>query len=389
MTQRDLDIVVFGATGFTGGLVAEYLAAHGPKDLRFALAGRSRAKLREVRQRLIEIRPELDSVELITASLERPESLRAMAERARVLITTVGPYVRYGEPVVRAAIEAGTDYVDITGEPEFVQSILERYDSRARESRLRVVSCCGFDSIPHDLGAYFTVKQLPSDRPIKVEAFVRFRGEVSGGTWHSAIGAFSDLKKTRSASAKPPVTSTSRRVKGIPKALRRGPYGTEWAMMMPTIDPQIVLRSAAALDVYGPEFSYGHYLHVRSTTKLAMIAAGVGGAVALSQFGPTRRALLKYKEPGEGPSEEERRKSSFEVTFLGESEGGRKVETRFAGGDPGYTETAKMLSESALCLAFDRGKLPERYGVVTPAVAMGDALLERLSAAGLVIERVS
>lgn len=388
MNARELDIVLFGATGFTGGLVAEYLAKHGPKELRLGLAGRNREKLEELRERLAQIRPELGSAPLITASLERPESLRAMAERARVLITTVGPYVKYGEPVVRAAVEAGTDYVDITGEPEFVQCVLERYHARAKETGLRVVSCCGFDSIPHDLGAYFTVKQLPSDVPIHVDAFVRFSGQVSGGTWHSAIGAFADGRRTRAAQ-KAPVITTARVVKGEAKPLRRGPYGTEWAVLMPTIDPQVVLRSAAALDEYGPEFRYGHYLHVRSTAKLATLTAGVFAAVALAQFGPTRRALLKYKVPGEGPSPEVRARSSFEVTFLGEAEGGARVETRFAGGDPGYTETAKMLSESALCLAFDRERLPERYGAITPAAAMGDALLERLQAAGLVIERVS
>jgi short subunit dehydrogenase-like uncharacterized protein len=388
MGKRELDVIVFGATGFTGELVVDYLATHGPSGLRFALAGRSREKLRAVRDRIEAVRPELGSIELIAASIEDPESLRAMAERTRVLITTVGPYERHGEPVVRACIEAGTDYVDITGEPEFVRRILERYDRRARDGHLRIVSCCGFDSIPHDLGAYFTVKQLTSDGPITVEAFVRVRGTFSGGTWHTAVGALGDLRKTRAA-WKAPAASGGRRVKGIPTTLRRGPYGTEWAVKMPTIDPQIVLRSAAALDEYGPEFSYGHYLHLRSLSKLALLGLGAGATVALSQLGPTRRALLKIKEPGEGPSETERARSSFEVTFIGEAEGGEKVETRFAGGDPGYDETAKMLAESALCLALDRDKLPARYGVVTPAVAMGDALLDRLRAAGLVIERVS
>ncbi|NLY95045.1 MAG: saccharopine dehydrogenase [Myxococcales bacterium] len=388
MQRREFDIVLFGATGFTGELVARYLATRGPEDLRFAIAGRSREKLREVRERLAALRPELASLEMITASVERPESLRAMAERARVIITTVGPYVRYGEPVVRAALEAGADYVDITGEPEFVDRVIRTYDARAREAKIRIVNCCGFDSIPHDLGAYFTVKQLPSDRPITVEAFVRFQGQISGGTWHSAIGAFSELRRTREAS-KPPAPTTGRKVSLVERPLRRGPYGTEWALLMPTIDPQVVLRSAAALEDYGPDFRYGHYLHVRTTTKLLAVTAGVGAAVALAQFGPTRRAILKWKVPGEGPSEEERAKGAFEVTFVGEAEGGPKVETRFAGGDPGYTETAKMLAESALCLARDAEKLPPRYGVLTPAAAMGDALLERLTAAGLVIERVS
>lgn len=397
MTDREFDIILFGATGFTGGLAARYLAKAAPPDARLALAGRNRERLSAIAD---ELQKEAKAsgikrkFELIHATLERPETLRAMAERGRVLITTVGPYRFYGEPVLRAAVEAGTDYIDITGEPAFVGEMIRKYHDSALEKKLRIVPCCGFDSIPHDLGAYFTVKQLPEGEAKEVDAFVRMRGSFSGGTWNSALNAFAEARsamKSGDGSRKRGFADAAgdRRVENASKPIRRGPHGTEWALMMPTIDPDIVLRSASMMPEYGPSFQYGHYLHHRSGMSAAKTAAGAVSLVGLAQIGPIRRMLGKMRPSGEGPSEEERARSSFEVTFIGRSSSGAQVETRFAGGDPGYDETSKMLSESALCLAFDRDQLPERYGIVTTAAAMGDRLIERCRSAGLIIERVS
>src|SRR5262249_45520080 len=160
--KRENDVVVFGATGFTGRLTAEYLARKAQREpLRWAIAGRNRAKLEEVRHALEAIDPAAVNVGVLEASIDDPASLAAMARSARVVLTTVGPYAKYGEPVVKACVDEGTDYVDITGEPDFVDMTLEKYGAAAREKQIRIVSCCGFDSIPHDLGALFTVKQLP------------------------------------------------------------------------------------------------------------------------------------------------------------------------------------------------------------------------------------
>ncbi|MFI5301101.1 MAG: saccharopine dehydrogenase family protein, partial [Polyangiales bacterium] len=172
--SRPYEIVVFGATGFTGQLVAQYLAENAPRDLRWAIAGRNRGKLEEVRRTIN--RPELP---ILSASSDDEDSLLAMARSTRVVLTTVGPYAEHGEPVVRNAIDGGADYVDITGEPAFVDLTLSRYDERAQKAGVRIVSCCGFDSIPHDLGAYFAVRalaQLATNEPIKVEGLVRSRG---------------------------------------------------------------------------------------------------------------------------------------------------------------------------------------------------------------------
>ena len=377
MAERDYDIVLFGATGFTGALTAEYLARNAPDGLRWALAGRNRAKLDALSERL-----GID-VPLLHADVGDEASLRSIAESARVVITTVGPYVAYGEPLVAACAAAGTDYVDLTGEPEFVDRMYCRYHDEASRSGARIVHACGFDSIPHDLGVLFTVQQLPEGVPLNVRGFVRAGGRPSGGTFHSAMTAFSRVRETQQAHkerGQAERRENGRRVRLEAKPHRELGY---WAVPMPTIDPQVIARSARALDRYGPEFSYGHYAGVK---RLPIAVGGVAGAASLfvaAQIPPVRNALLGRLSPGDGPSESERAKSWFKVRFVGEG-GGERVVTMVSGGDPGYGETSKMLAESALCLAQD--DLPETSGQLTPAVAMGDKLIARLQSAGIGFE---
>jgi saccharopine dehydrogenase (NAD+, L-glutamate forming) len=382
--KRDYDVVLFGATGYTGGLTAEYLARNAPVDTRWALAGRNRDRLEGVRRRLAAIRPELAALDLLDADAERPESLRAVAQAARVVISTVGPYIRYGEPLVSACATAGTDYVDLTGEPEFVDRMWLAYDEPARRSGARLVHCCGFDSIPHDLGVLFTVLQLPASVPLRISGRVRASGRFSAGTYHSAITAFSRLRlyaavqrERRARESRP----AGRSIGSLHGGLQRIAGG--WLLPMPTIDPQIVLRSAAVLDRYGPDFRYGHYVQLKNLRQVAMLLGGVGAAVALAQLGPTRDWMLGKYASGQGPTPAQREKAWFKVRFEG-SGGGRRVVTQVSGGDPGYLETAKMLAESALCLAFD--ELPPRAGQLTPATAMGEALIRRLQRAGIAFE---
>ena len=381
---RTHDLVLFGATGFTGGLTAEYLARHAPADLRWALAGRSRGKLEALRDRLAAVTPALGELELVHADVTDPASLRAVAESAKVVITTVGPYVHYGEPLVAACAAAGTDYVDLTGEPEFVDDMYVRHHAEAQRTGARIIHCCGFDSIPHDLGVHFTVNQLPEGVPLQVRGYVRAGGRPSGGTAHSAITAFSRVRQTAQAHGRrkkaEPGPGAGRKVrleKGTP---RREREVDAWVLPMPTIDPQIVQRSAVALDRYGPDFSYGHYVAIKRLPAAVGLVGGVAGLMAAAQLPPTRKLLLGAIDAGDGPSAEQRAKSWFNVRFVGEG-GGERVVTEVAGGDPGYTETAKMLAESALCLAFD--DLPSTAGQVTTAQAMGDALTKRLQAASI------
>ncbi|GAA4072467.1 saccharopine dehydrogenase family protein [Actinomadura miaoliensis] len=381
--DRPYDIVLFGATGFTGGLTAEYLAGHAPPGTRWALAGRDRGRLEAVRDRLAAIDPACKDLPLLHADSTDAASLRDVATSARVVITTVGPYARYGEPLVAACARAGTDYLDLTGEPTFVDRMYVRHHEDAVNSGARIVHACGFDSIPHDLGVYFTVKHLPEGVPVRVEEFVRVKVDPSGGTWHSAIGIFSDLPgmwRARRERRHAEVWPAGRRVRVSQRPVPHTRLGSGWTLPMPTIDPDIVSRSAAALDRYGPDFSFGMYLAVRRLPTVLGMAAGATAAMALAQLPPTRRLLLRMRAPGQGPSPETRAQSWFRLTFVGEG-GGERVVTEVAGGDPGYDETAKMLAESALCLAHD--DLPETSGQVTPAAAMGDALLDRLVRVGI------
>ncbi|WP_030190489.1 saccharopine dehydrogenase family protein [Streptomyces violaceorubidus] len=381
--DRPYDIVLFGATGFVGQLTAEYLAAHAPDGLRWAIAGRGEEKLLRLRDRLTAAADTAADIGVLLADVSDPASLRELAGHARVVATTVGPYVRHGDALVAACADAGTDYLDLTGEPEFVDLAYVRHDARARETGARLVHACGFDSVPHDLGVYFTVRQLPEGVPLTVDGFVRVGATFSGGTLASALGQFARGRALRAAALerrRHEPRLVGRRVvtpTGTPRFARE--VGA-WALPLPTVDAQIVRRSAKALDRYGPDFRYRHYAAVRRLPVAVGGVAAVGALVAAAQVPPARRRLSGLLAPGEGPSAERRAKSWFSVRFVGEG-GGRTVFTEVAGGDPGYDETAKMFAEAALCLALDA--LPPTSGQVTTAVAMGDALTERLRAAGI------
>jgi short subunit dehydrogenase-like uncharacterized protein len=381
--SRELDVVLFGATGFTGGLTAEYLAHHGPDGLRWGLAGRNLAKLGQVRDALGEAGA---GVELIVADSGDPEALADLAARTQVVLSTVGPYVGRGEPLVGACADAGTDYCDITGEGEFVDRMYVAHHQTAVASGARLVHGCGFDSIPHDLGAMFTVEHLPADVPIDLRGVVRAGGLPSGGTFETALTGMSRVRHIREAAqarkrVEPrPEGRSSRAVAGKP---HRDEVLGYWLLPLPTMDPAIVARSGAALPSYGPRFRYSHYAGTKTLPYAVGGAAVMAGLGLAAQLKLTRDLLMKWYPAGDGPDPERRERSWFSVDFVGEA-GGETVRTRVSGGDPGYTETAMMLAESGLCLAFDDN--PEVAGQVTTAQAMGGNLLARVQAGGLKFE---
>ena len=390
------DLVLFGATGFTGGLVAEHLARHANQDgappTRWAIAGRNVTSLAAARERLTAIDPALADLPLLEADVGAPDSLRRLAESTRVLASTVGPYIRYGEGLVAACAAAGTDYVDLTGEPEFVDTMWVRHHEQAERSGARIVHSCGFDSIPHDLGTLFTVDRLPRNEPLTVEEFVQVGAALSGGTYHSVIHGLSRARATMAAATQRrrlEARPTGRRAGAIRTPLRPNPAGEGWALTAPTIDIDTVLRSARALDRYGPDFRYGLSFVTRRAASAAGIAGGFAVLAMLAQVPPVRDALLRLKDPGDGPDASRRMRSWFTARFTGRvgSESQPRVVCEVRGGDPGYGETSKMLAESALCLAHD--ELPETRGMVTPAVAMGQTLIDRLVDAGIAFEQVN
>jgi short subunit dehydrogenase-like uncharacterized protein len=381
--ERTYDLALFGATGFTGGLTADYLAANAPADLRWALVGRNRAKLEAVAARLAASGPTAPAPELIVADAADPTALAGVAESTRVVITTVGPYALYGAPLVAACAAAGTDYVDLTGEPEFVDRMWLENHATAERTGARIVHCCGFDSIPHDLGAYFTVQQLPEGVPLTVNGYVRSNAEFSGGTYHSAVNGFARGRQTLAAAKQRKAAEprpAGRKIHSAPARIHHVPEMGGWSAPLPTVDGTIVRRSAALVDRYGPDFTYGHNLVAKHLATISAGAAGIATVAVLAPIPPARKLMLKAKSPGEGPSEARRAKSWFRIRFVGEG-GGQRVVTEVSGGDPGYSETSKMLAESGLCLAFD--DLPERSGQLTTVASMGDMLLTRLQNAGI------
>src|SRR3954447_12108148 len=233
--ERDHDIVLFGGTGLTGALTAEYLAANAPVSTRWALAGRNMQKLGELRERI-----GVD-VPVLKADVTDEQSIADVAASARVVITTVGPYINYGEPLVKACAEHGTDYTDLTGEPEFVDRMFVKYHAAAEQSGARIVHACGFDSLPHDLGARFTVEQLPEGEPLTVRGFVQSNGTYSGGTLASALEGFSRPRKNMDAARerkRAEQRPNGRVVKGDRGRPHRDDDLDAWVLPLPTIDPQ-------------------------------------------------------------------------------------------------------------------------------------------------------
>jgi saccharopine dehydrogenase (NAD+, L-glutamate forming) len=357
------------------------VARHAPAGARWAIAGRNPDKLAATSASLQASGATHEAVPTLQVDATDTGALRGLAEQARVLATTVGPFIHHGEGLVAACAAAGTDYLDITGEPEFVDRTYVRHHATAESTGARLVHCCGFDSIPHDLGAWFTVQHLPEGVPLSIDGYVRAGGRPSGGTVHSAIHAVARLREAAReararAAVEPPLDG--RRVRA--GAGRPGRHDG-WALPMPTVDPQIVGRSARALARYGPDFTYRHHVVIDGLGAAAGLALGAPALVALAQVPPAKRFLLGRTASGDGPSEAQRAAAWFSVTFDGRG-AGRQVRTEVAGGDPGYTETAKMLGESALSLAFDG--LPATAGQVTTAVAMGNTLVSRLQRVGII-----
>ena len=387
--QRDLDIVLLGATGFVGELTAEYLIAHAPSDARLGLAGRNREKLESLRGRLGRADLALTVVDVVDTA-----TVGALAESTRVLVSTVGPYLLYGEAVVAACAAAGTDYLDLTGEAEFVDLMYLRHHTTARVSGARLVHSCGFDSVPYDLGALFTVSQLSGEVPVQLSGYGSAHGSISGGTFQSALNIIGRLKEAgRVARQRRAVErnaddgriAAGRSVHGLPGRVHRERLAGGWVVPAPVIDPQHVLRTARLDPTYGPDFTYSHYLVTRRLWRTAALGVAVVVVGLPAQLESTRRLVGRLKRPGTGPDAERRARSSFRVRFVADhgKDRAERLITEVRGGDPGYGETAKMLAEAALRLAFD-DDLPERGGGQwTPALALGHGYIDRLVRAGI------
>jgi short subunit dehydrogenase-like uncharacterized protein len=375
------DIVLVGPTGVVGRDTAAHLARHAPAGCRWAMAGRNRAKLEAVREGLTAINPACADLPLLHADAGDRASLDEVARSARVVATTVGPYLRVGEPMVAACAEAGTHYLDATGEPEFIDDVYVRHHDTAMRTGARIVHACAFDSIPQDLGAYFTVQQLPEGVPLRVQSFLSIDPLISGGSLHSALAQASRLPQwNRAARARARIEPQppGRRIR---TAIGPSRHDGRWALPLGWLDTAIVTRSARGLDRYGPDFSYSSSIAIADLPTAAGIVVGAGGALTMAQIPPVRRWMERRIPAGEGPSDARRASGWFRVDFVGEG-GGRRVATEAFGRDI-YDETSMMLAESTLCMAFD--DVPKVAGQLTTAEAMGNHLIDRINHAGFTI----
>lgn len=409
--QREFDIVLYGATGFVGKLTAQYLAKVGG-PARIALAGRSVAKLRDVRESLGDA---ASGWELIEAEAGQPSTLNDMAARTRVVVATVGPYTKYGLPVVAACAAAGTDYADLTGETMFIRESADLFGKEAADNGARIVHSCGFDSIPSDLTVYALYKRALADGAGQLGEtnFVLrgFAGGVSGGTAASMIEVMhtsSTDPEARSAMSDPYTLSTDRAAEPelghqSDTPWRRGrdiapELDGIWtgAFVMGATNSRIVRRSNALLDwAYGRSFRYSENMSVGSSV-VAPVAAALGTAANAAVLGLGSRYFDKLPrslvervlpKPGTGPSERARENGHYTVeTYTTTTSGARYRATMSQQGDPGYKATSVLLGECGLALALDRDALSDLRGVLTPATALGDALLARLPGAGVTLK---
>jgi short subunit dehydrogenase-like uncharacterized protein len=408
--DRELDVVVFGATGFAGRLVAGQLAEHAPDGARIGLAGRSAQRLADVRAGL---GATASGWPLLVADADDPASMTAVAQAARVVATTVGPYRRHGLALVGACASAGTDYADLSGEVLFIRESIDRYHDVAAGTGTRIVHSCGFDSVPSDLGVLMLGQAARADGAGDLTdttlVVTGLKGGVSGGTLASGMGQWDDLAASpehRRLVEDPYALSPDRAAEpdlGDERELEWASYDRElrsWIgpFLMAGLNTRVVRRSNALQDwAYGRKFRYREVIGFGPGPVAAAQAAAVAAATkAMSaglSFGPTR-ALLGRVLPvlGEGPGEKTRRAGFFRLEIhTRTSAGARYLANVEARGDPGYAATSVMLGETALCLALDRDRLPDRAGVLTPAAAMGTALADRLRAAGqtLAVQRIT
>ena len=407
---RSFDVLLWGATGFTGQLVAEYLARHYGvgRELRWALGGRSKEKLEKVRAALVAVDPRARELPIVLGDGTDRASLDRLAVDASVVCSTVGPYALHGRELVAACVEAGTDYCDLTGEPQFVRAMIDAHHERARATGARIVCCCGYDSIPSDLGTLMLQERAQKTHGAPCSRVKHLAGEakggMSGGTAASMVALMDEASRDRAV----------RRLLNDPYALdpdrgEPGPDGhdqrgvrwdrdlAQWTgpFLMAAINTRVVRRSNALLGyAWGRDFRYREAMSFGKGAKGWLTAAGVSAAttlgVAAVPVGPVRRLVAKRVLPaaGEGPSKAVRDAGFFVSRLVGTlaGEGGKLRGTVRGTSDPGYGETAKMLSESAVCLAKDGDAIPRRGGVLTPASCMGMRLVERLRDAGMTFD---
>ena len=367
MVNKEYDIIVYGATGFTGKIICEYLHNHEDiKQIKWAISGRNLSKLKLLSDKY--------KVNFIEANSFDIQSLDKITKKSKLIISVVGPYSLYGKKLIESCVNNKCHYLDLTGEPEFVNFVEENFSKKAKDNDVILMNCCGFESIPPDLGVYYTMKQL-KESDAKVTTFLKTKGKISGGTWASFLNSFSNkkpiIKKGLQSSKK------SKKIFYV-KELKK------WALIFPVIDKHIVKKSAKSLD-YGDSFSFNQYIVFKSFFRIIFLISSILVISLLAKSKILRNWLTSFIPSGNGPNRKERSKHWFELQIFAHTKS-QIVKTIVSGGDPGYGETAKFISEMALCISLDYDKLNANKGVLTPAQCTGYLMIERLKRYGIKFE---
>tara|TARA_B100001094_G_scaffold313766_1_gene351910 strand:+ start:676 stop:1884 length:1209 start_codon:yes stop_codon:yes gene_type:complete len=388
--KRDFDLIIWGATGFTGNLVCDYISKnYNERELRWAIAGRNEKKILKLQQKL-----KIDDSRTIIADSSDKDSLVKMVKKSKVVCTTVGPYAKYGTNLVEACIEGETNYCDITGETQWIRRIIDRFHTKAKEKNIKIINSCGFDSIPSDMGVFYSQK-IMLEKTGKYASTINMRvagakGGISGGTYNSLSNVLEEAlidKEVRKTLTNPYGLNPIDKQFGPDKSdLRKVIFDTvskSWIapFVMAGINTKIVRRSHALMDfMYGKNFAYDE-----ATLTGKGIAGQIRGYMSLIPiFLATRKkgSIIKkivdfiLPKSGEGPSEKTRINGYYNLRFYLTLDKMTYVSKVLGDMDPGYGSTSKMLAESAICLALD--EIPDTYGILTPSVALGDSLLKRL-----------
>jgi len=373
VSNKKYDLVVYGASGFTGQLICEYLSTH--KDtlnLDWAIAGRNTDKLDLLSTQLSYENKKIDV--LYSDSFDKI-SLDSVCSQSRLIISTVGPYAIYGENLIVSCINNNTHYLDLTGEPHFVHEISKKYAQKAYDNNVAIVHSCGFESIPPDIGVYSAINQL-NEPNADVSYFFESNGNISGGTWASFINSLSSPQ---------PIISSSSKKKVRRKKIFFHKEFKRWALFFPVIDKYIVRKTAKSFSNYGENFSFSEYMLFKSGKKLIMILIGIFIVSIISKSKLIKKWLLSLKPSGSGPSKEERAKNWFVSKIIAKGKRASVI-TTIKGGDPGYGDTSKFISEMALCVLTQGDQLLKNKGILTPVECTGDLLVDRLKNAGISID---
>ena len=367
MVNKKYDIIVHGATGFTGKLICNYIYEHEESSsINWAISGKNQKRLDVIAQKY--------KVDSFKANSFDKESLNLIAKEAKLIISVVGPYAIYGKKIIESCVENHCHYLDLTGEPDFVYFVEKNFSQKAEKNNIILMNCCGFESIPPDLGVYYTINQLKTNNA-KINTFLKTKGKISGGTWASFLNSFT--------SSKPIIKKELDKDRKARKLFYMKDL-KKWALIFPVIDKHIVKKSSKNIG-YGEAFSFNEYILFNSIFKVIVLITSISLISILAKFSFFRAWLKSFVPSGQGPNKQERSNHWFELKIFGKTKS-ENIVTTVSGGDPGYGETSKFISEMALCIILNYNQLDCNKGVITPAQCSGGLMIERLKKAGIKFE---